>query len=225
MLAPALLAIATGIGPIIRTLNQFANCRGAADRPGTQGRGGVGLHPGGGRRPGRRVPAGGPAGRRGTPADHLGAGLRHHRRRLGDGAGRRGDVGRTRASPPPRSSGSARAPASPGSRSSSRTAGSPGTCTSGTSSTSRPSSATSRCRPAGSGRCPRCRPATDLRTALDRMRRIGAHLAEVAEPPVADAGRCDPVAGDADRPEPDARSAAGGRRARRRDAGGRRSRR
>ena len=74
----------------------FRQCRRPADRPGTQGRGGVRLHPGGGRRPGGRVPAGGTAGRRGTPADHLGAGLRHHRRRRGDGARRRGDVRRTR---------------------------------------------------------------------------------------------------------------------------------
>ena len=154
-------------------------CR-PAHRPGTQGRGGLRVHPGGGRRPGRRVATGGPARRRGTPADHLGAGFRHHSRHLGDGARRRGGVraagrhrGRGRADLRPDR-------VLPLSRSSRRTAGSRATCTSGTWSTSPPTGGTNRSRPTGSGRCRPSSRTTDLRTALDRMRRIGAHLAEVA---------------------------------------------
>ncbi len=49
-------------------------------------------------------------------------------------------------------------------------------------------------------------PGTDLRTALDRMRRIGAHLAEVAElvePQQAVANRDDPGPADPSQPEPE----------------------
>ena len=181
VLAPPLMAIATAIGPIIRALNHFANA--VVRLTGREPKDEVAsvLHPRRGRRSGRRVAARGSAGRRGTPADHLGAGLRHHRGRLGDGARRRGGVGDAGRDPGRDRTDLRPDRASPGSRSSSRTAGSPVTCTSATSSTSRRSSGTSRSRRRRSGRCrPSC-PETDLRTALDRMRRIGAHLAEVAD--------------------------------------------
>ena len=164
-LAPALLAIATAIGPIIRTLNRFANAV-------------VRLT---GREPKDEVAS---AFTREEVADLVAESRREgllddeeHQRitsaldfdttdgRLGDGARRRGDVGRARGHRRPRSSGSAPAPASPGSRSSNRTAGSPVTCTSGTSSTSRRSGGTSRSRRGkirraadGGARTPTCGP-------------------------------------------------------------------
>ena len=98
-LAPALPAIAHGDRPDHPDAEPVRQRGRPADRPGAQGRGGLRLHPRRGRRSGRRVAARGTAGRRGTPADHLGAGLRHHRRSLGDGAGRRGDVRAARRHP------------------------------------------------------------------------------------------------------------------------------
>ena len=188
MLAPALLAIAKAIGPIIRTLNRFANAV-------------VRLT---GREPKDEVAS---AFTREEVADLVAESRREgllddeEHQRITSALdfdttavssvmvpGRRGGVGASRASPPPRSSGSAPEPASPA-----FPILEPDGRFSGylhirdvvdipREQRDEPVPA-SRIRP-----LPTVLPATDLRTALDRMRRIGAHLAEVAEPGPACAG-------------------------------------
>ena len=171
----------SAIGPIIRFLNAFANAVVRADRAATQGRGDLGVHPRGGRRPGRRVAA-----RRGcwTHEEHqritLGAGLRRHRRstpvmvpdrRRGGAAGRchgrrdRADLRTDRVLPLPDPR--------------RRTAGYCGYLHI-RDVVDIPADRRDEPVPAARIRAlPKVAPSTDLRTALDRMRRIGAHLAEV----------------------------------------------
>ena len=168
----------------------FANCGRPATGRRAQGRGDVGLHPRGGRRPGGRVAArracwttrstsGSPRRWTSTPptvgavmvpdAEVMSRRARGHRRR--DRADLRPD--RVLPLPDPRARRPIlRLPAHP------RRHRHPG----------RPARRAGAAR-RDPARCRRWRLSTDLRTALDRMRRIGAHLAEVAGSRSAAGGR------------------------------------